>query len=572
MRKLKKVTAAVLVLLFVFSCLAPMAVLAAEDDEYRVVLDKPNNSYDNRVSSISIDVKIREDGSAWVTQSWQGVFYNGTENYIPIRTGDISISNFRVRDEVGEYEFVEDWDIDADFDEKKRKCGIVETKDGVELCFGISEYTNKRYSISYLVKEFIKGYEDYDGTNFMFVNPDMNTFPTKVMIDIRMEDGTELNDTNAAVWAFGFEGTVEFRRDGIISVDSTRDLEGSNCAIVMLQLDKGLVSPATNLKKSFVEVIERAMEDSDYGHGGDDGDARGVLIAVGAVFGGAAALIITAAVIDQKRKKKIKEFGDTVGYFTEVPNGGRIEVTHYLAQTFGLAGDENLIIGALLLSMMNDRYIDIHTDFAADGEEVTVLELLREPEDPTRQKLFRMLAGAAGGKECLQETVWKDFSYEHYKYVSQFVSKVKKHGEEIFQNAIGGFVKKPGNSMEHLSEFGKAELGQVLGFKKYLEENVHMADKSIWEANLWQEYMVYATLFGIADTVIGQLKELFPERAPEVDYYYYHQYHYCNGYYHHMHESVERAEADARAEGDGGSTSIGGGGGFSGGGSGGGSR
>ncbi len=571
MRKLKKVMAAALVLLFAVSCPAPAVALAAEDDEYRVVLDEPTDAYDNRVTSIGIVVKIREDGSAWITQTWQGYFYNGTENYIPIRTGDIEITNFRVSDEVGQYEFIEDWDIDADFDEKKRKCGIVETKDGVELCFGISEYANKRYHITYLVKDFIKGYEDYDGTNFMLVNRNMNTFPTSVNVEIQMEDGTRLNETNAAVWAFGFEGEAKFIFDRV-DVRSSRDLEGSNCVIVMLQLDKGLISPKTNVNKSFVEVIERAMEDSDYGHGSEDGDAKGVLIALGAVVGVGALGLTIVVVADQKRKKKIKEFGDTVGYFTEVPNGGRIEVTHYLAQTFSLAGDENLIIGALLLSMMNNRYIDIHTDFAEDGEEFTVLELLREPEDPTRQKLFRMLAGAAGGKECLQETVWKDFSYEHYKYVSQFVSKVKKHGEEIFQNAIGGFVKKPGNSLEDLSEFGRAELSQVIGLKKYLEENVRMADKTIWEANLWQDYMVYATLFGIADKVIDQLKELFPERAPEMDYYYYHQYHYCYDYYHHMNESVERAEADARTEGDGGSSSIGGGGGFSGGGSGGGSR
>lgn len=44
----------------------------------------------------------------------------------------------KVSDEKGEYTFVDDWDIDADFDAKKRKCGINKTDDGVELCFGIT--------------------------------------------------------------------------------------------------------------------------------------------------------------------------------------------------------------------------------------------------------------------------------------------------------------------------------------------------------------------------------------------------------------------------------------------------
>ena len=40
----------------------------------------------------------------------------------------------------GEYTSVDEWNIDASFAEKSRKCGINKTDEGVELCFGISEY------------------------------------------------------------------------------------------------------------------------------------------------------------------------------------------------------------------------------------------------------------------------------------------------------------------------------------------------------------------------------------------------------------------------------------------------
>lgn len=117
----------------------------------------------NNVSEIDISVTVRDDGSAYVVQNWQGTFEEGTENYIPIATKDIGISDLKVSDEKGEYTFVDDWDIDADFDAKKRKCGINKTDDGVELCFGITDYGEKKYAIEYVVTDFIKSYSDYDG-------------------------------------------------------------------------------------------------------------------------------------------------------------------------------------------------------------------------------------------------------------------------------------------------------------------------------------------------------------------------------------------------------------------------
>ena len=93
----------------------------------------------NNVSEMDIEVVLQNDGSAYIVQTWRGTFHEGTENYIPISTQDIAVSQLKVSDQYGEYEVVDYWDVDASFKEKARKCGINETYDGVELCFGISE-------------------------------------------------------------------------------------------------------------------------------------------------------------------------------------------------------------------------------------------------------------------------------------------------------------------------------------------------------------------------------------------------------------------------------------------------
>lgn len=521
---------------------------------------------DNHVTNIDIEVVIREDGSALVTQHWAGDFDEGTENYVTIRTGDISISEFRVSDENGPYTFVSDWDIDASFKEKAGKCGIVETDDGVELCFGITEYGHKEYTFSYEVTDFIKGYRDANGTNFMFINPKMSTFPTAGTIEIKMENGTPLTEENAGIWAFGFDGQIVFENGNVFAY-TEKNLEGSNSMIVMLELDKELLSPRMLVtEESFAAVREEAMEDSSYGHGDDDEDDTAALILVGVIFGGALASIAGAAAYSAKVAEERKAFANSVGYFADVPNGGNIEMTHYLARNFGVTKEDSLIMGALMISMMNKNCLELRET----AEQRLELRLLAEPDTTPERRLFYILAAAADGTGVLQEKALEDYAYEHYEEIQEFFDETKKNGEKAFKNK-GGFLSSSGNRIKHLSNTGKSELAQVVGLKRYLEENVQMTERNIWEANLWQDYMVYAALFGSAEDVLEELKRLYPDRLPVFEEYH-HRYVWCYGYYHGMHNSYDRAVKAAAASGSGGSSSSGGGGGFSGGGVGGGSR
>ena len=298
MKHLKKIAVATVTLLFFLCSMGKASV----ETVYAA---------DNHVTNIDIEVVIRDDGSAVITQYWTGEFTEGTENYIPIRTGDIAISEFSVSDENGPYTLVSDWDVDAGFKKKAGKCGIVETDDGVELCFGITEYGHKEYTFSYVVTDFIKSYRDANGTNFMFINPEMSTFPTAGTIEIIMENGTPLSADNSAIWAFGYEGQVMFQ-DGRVLAYTERDLEEDNSMILMLQLEKNLLHPKTSVDNTFEAVKAEAMEDSDYGHGDGEGDEKAALIFAGIFVGSITALIAGGAYYSAKRKKELKAFTDSV--------------------------------------------------------------------------------------------------------------------------------------------------------------------------------------------------------------------------------------------------------------------
>ena len=112
-----------------------------------IVLLTPTVFAANQVPEMEIDVALLSDGSAQITQIWTTDTDEGTEFYLARNdSGYLSITDFSVSDNNGAYAFVEDWAVNASFEEKANKCGIVETDTGVELCWGFSQYGENRYT------------------------------------------------------------------------------------------------------------------------------------------------------------------------------------------------------------------------------------------------------------------------------------------------------------------------------------------------------------------------------------------------------------------------------------------
>lgn len=73
----------------------------------------------NNVSDINVDVVIYNDGSAYITQTWNCNFTEGTEGYITIENlNEMSISDLLVSDINGPYTYLESWNVKASFQEK----------------------------------------------------------------------------------------------------------------------------------------------------------------------------------------------------------------------------------------------------------------------------------------------------------------------------------------------------------------------------------------------------------------------------------------------------------------------
>lgn len=126
-----------------------------------------------------------------------------------------------------------------------------------------------------------------------------------------------------------------------------------------------------------------------------------------------------------------------------------------------------------------------------------------------------------------------------------------------------------------LTQKGIDEKEKWIGLKKYMEDFSMLNEKEIPDLVLWEKYLVFATVFGISDKVIKQLKIKYPELNDE-DYirnHYTYMYLMCNNnfnFINSMNSSVGNVTNYSSGTGDGGGFSSGGG--FGGGGGGGGGR
>ena len=260
-------------------------------------------------------------------------------------------------------------------------------------------------------------------------------------------------------------------------------------------------------------------------------------------------------------------------YYRGTPNGYNLPASYWLCKNFDINGSENSIIGAQLLKLMNDGCIEPTEDVSVGlfgGEKKSVsLRLVKPPKESDKMGclVYNMLVRAAGADGTLQEK-------ELEKAVSKdpdLLRDVIKAAIQAGQNSlkIRGCFKSnsPSSSLRNLTDIGKSELMQLLGLKKYLTDFSLIDEREIKENAIWQDYLVYATLMGIADKTIKQFKKIYPDMVPEFDAYEYNML-WIMSYNRACYNSMHAAEM-ARSAGSGGASSFGGGGGFSGGGGGG---
>jgi hypothetical protein len=262
-----------------------------------------------------------------------------------------------------------------------------------------------------------------------------------------------------------------------------------------------------------------------------------------------------------------KKINKDLLWYRDIPMNGNLQQVNDLVNAYKYFGaDYNNLMSACILKLINMGAISIERQAGGEkGKELFVIHELPDASDQPLllRKIHDIFKRAAGDDTVLEPRELKTFMRN-------------RHNESITDSFISTLHTKTG--IAHYKN-RLDEVRQVFGLKKFLKEFSLLDERHVNEVSLWKDYMIFATLFGIADQVIKDMKQINPEyfnmdqvAAQMADNMT------LPMIYSTMHSSTSRAIADkaareARTSGRGGHSSWGGGGGgFSGGGFGGGVR
>ena len=524
------------------------------------------------LKDLNIQVVLSRNGDARITETRQmTIDSEGTECYIVIgNLNGSDISDLTVSDETGRaFTYTGAWDVDRSRDWKEGKCGIVSKHNGYELCWGLGESGERTYTTSYTVTNLVKGYDDADGFNYMFVAQGVSPLPDHVKLTIEPEDTLRFTAENTGVWGFRYQGEVGFY-DYRVVAESSEPFEGRSAMIVMCRFNKGMFEPADIRTGSFETLREQAFEGSDYVDE-EEWTTEDTIVVLALILGifivPLIALVWYIIYVWRARKKVNKD----LLWYRDIPLGGDLQQTNDMLNAYKYFNtDYNHLLSACILKLINLGAITIEQQLNEKGKNVQNF-VIHDLKDGDKQpvllkKVHQIFQKAAGSDTILEPKELKSFMRSNYN-----------------QSITDSFINTL-HTKTSLSSYKDRldEARQVFGLKKYLKEFSLIDERHVQEVSLWKDYMIYATLFGIADQVIKDMKQINPE--------YFNMDQVASQMaddttlpmiYSTMHSSTTRAamskaerEAarEARASGRGGHASWGGGGGFSGGGSGGGVR
>lgn len=553
----------------------------------------PASALTPSISDVDITLTLLPDGTASIHERWDVCAADGTEWYL-VRgnLGDIEIGNLAVSDE-SRRAYVDEgsWDTQRGIAEKAGRCGIVRKRDGAEICWGIGSLGDHVFDVSYTMSRSVKSLNDYDMLHLQTVSPGLSSPPRHVRVTVRAQQH-QLDTANTRAWGFGFAGRVDFR-DGAVVYESTEAFVRNSSVIVLLRFDKGMFDSPSRQDRDFADALAVAMEGADFGSD-QDSDDGGDLARVAAIFAVAVAGMCGIAATSRRamRKKILGMKPSEVPWNREIPFGGDLEASAYtlgkLGESSGGSGDT--LAAALILRMIyrgelsaakdGDERVEISFNGAAgpraagasaDGPADGTADVSGSA-DQAAEELREMMLKASGADKVLQHNEFSRWAKRHAHEVAGWSSRALVFGRNSLrdQKYIYGSAYTPA---------GQSEARKLLGLKKFLQDFTLMGEKDTIEVILWQDYMVYGALFGIADKVAEQLRDINPDLFAEVMDYDYTTMHQLLFQTRLLSAAITNSKASVAAEaaqqsarGFGGGTSFGGGGGFSGGGFGGGSR
>ena len=534
------------------------------------------------IDEVDIDAYVDQNGNAHIKETWVNPKAEGswTEFYKTYdNLGDMTISDFTVSYNKQPYTYVDSWDINESFSEKSFKNGIYYEDSKTELCFGISNYSSGTYVLTYTINNFIVKLDDADMIYFNFISEgnNINNFHLKLYAD-------EEFSSDIPVWGYGRKDGTAYVYDGYIEMNSEGSINENQYIVLLAKFPKNTFNSTYSIDKDFnyyEELAKKGSTSSVYSNpivkfllGIFSFIISNIWFIIILIIG-----IFTAKNMKNKIGSNKYDFGkegrklsNDIPMIRDIPTKDLYEVYLY-ATAFNFNKSNTDLLGAILLKWLKEGKITINkveSKISKKEESAIVLNPSFASENEYETKLHKWMYEASidGILESKEFEKWCKKNYD--KILKWFDNVLDYETDKLLENFT---LNKDDKSRIIVTDKFRSEAAKVKGVKLFLNEFSRMDEKEAIEVNMWEYYLMYAQIFGIADKVAKQFKKLYPEVIEAYEERY--GYNFTDYMFIHsistsgMSTAISsRDRANAYSSGGGGFSSGGGGGGsFGGGGS-----
>ena len=480
---------------------------------------------DDVINRIDVSITLDNFGNAHIEEIWDVKANMGTEFYkAEYNLGNMEISNFKVYENGREFTFVNNWDIDASLSEKAYKNGFNYTSDGIELCWGKGSMGNHTFKLAYDVSNFVFKTNDADVIYWQVINEGMTSVPKNFSLVV---NGFYYFPDTLDVWGYGYKGYAYVNGGKIyMSNEENTKLDNGDYAVLLVKFPLNTFTiNESNIYNDFIsfdEVLTRA-EEGTFSYNYNSNIFFEVILPI--LFSFVFPLIVVFAVIllANQSKYKFESLGSKIDYknihnFRDIPCKKDIFRAYFISQAYKLNKNEADFLGSVFLKWLFEGKIELQkqdnkTLFGKKEEQVIVLKD-NITFDTSVEKEFYDILIKASKDNILESKELSNWSKNNYNKLFNLLKSFEAHGRTNYESE--GLVYKE-KSKYVIKDALKSEAINLAGLKKYLTEFSRIKEKTAIEVKLWKEYLMFAQIFGIADKVAEQFKNLYPKEIYELN-------------------------------------------------------
>lgn len=480
-----------------------------------------------------MNIYIDKNGDAHVNEIWDYTVNDGTENYHSYKNiGNSKFTDFTVKDETKTYTTLSSWNVNASFDNKAYKCGINKVSDGVELCWGISSYGRHTYTLSYTITNFVSELKDSQMVYWELI-PSGNS-KGKAYIKI-YSDFDYASDT--PVWGYGNYGGTCYVYDGYIEMESDGKLNSNEYMTILVKFPSETFNTSNILNHDFEYYHNMAEEGATHYSQKSSDTITGIVLSFFNIFFTIAIFaVIFVGVAKVSNKTSNLSFGSAgnkvpkdVPLFRDIPCNGDVFRAYFIAYNYNLMKKKTDFLGAILLKWLKENKIKIEKKevgkIFTKEDTCIILDQTSTFENMLEQSLHSMFY-IASKDGILESKEFEKWCSKNYSTILNWFDKVLDYERDIL-------VKEKKITLEEVTSFKffkshkyvvdsslMEEAKELKGLKKFLEEFTLIDKREAIEVTLFEEYLMFAQILGIAKKVATQFKKLYPEIIENYNYDY----------------------------------------------------